>query len=1468
MKHTFAGLALAVAALSATTAGAEDLTAYLGRTYTPGATDSVEFYMWNASSFEVTEYRLEGSALEGALRANSLRFDDQTLTPLRSETFSGNRGTLDVPSQPGVYVWVSRAPGQRARAQAALVSDLRLAVKRDHGRSLLLASTAAGDPGRGTQVDVFALDNDTLRAVGARRLGAWGMSSLATPDDEQLVYLARRGEHVAVASAYVWRGQQRDKAGHVQTDRPLYRPGQLVHFRGILRDVRVASSSYTTPAGEDVRLFLRRPDGEQLSLGTRTTSAYGTVNGSYSLNPGADLGNYVLELQAEAGGSWSYVASVPFSVEAYRKPEFKVEITPARESYVRGQEVQAEIAADYFFGAPVADAQVSYRVTRRPRVRWWNPWIRPMVASIWWPPFRWDPPAVVEQGNVRLDANGRAPVRFTATPDADSEYTIEARITDASNREISGSATVTVSRAAFDLVLATDRYVYQPGDLVELQANLGTPDGAPVANTNVELTIERVDPADGSKQERFSRTLTTDLEGTAKITLRATTQNNYHVTARATDAAGNPVDASRTIWVHDRRSGQSWTFDQLEITADKDSYAVGDVAALLIKAPVDSGLGALSVESSEMHTRRGFRVNGGTALVNVRITADMSPNAFASVLVPGRDGQVRQAQVELKVPPVDKLVQVTVEADRASYEPGDRATFRIKASDHLGNPVRAEVALGVVDEALFALREDQTTSLADTFYGERHNQVQTVGALGGGGWVGGPFFPGGPRVLAMAESTRAAAPTQGNSGVRDYFPDTLRWVAAVETDVNGEAVITQDMADSLTTWRLTARAITRDTQVGTTSTQTLVRKDLLVRLATPRTLVEGDELTLVGVVHNLAADGTPGADNAQVRVGLEARGLRVSGSPWQTVSVRRNGSTRVTWPVIVTDAGQVELTARAEASFEQDALRVELPVRAKGVVERESRSGALRRDGWEDWTFTKDPRAIDGATELRIEVAPSLAGTLLDSLDYLAGYPYGCVEQTMSRFLPTVIVAEVLKTLNRRDPALEAELPLMVQQGFDRLQSLQNADGGYGWFGGNGSHPYVSAYVLYGLGLAQRNGFNPPSDTLDKLSNFLEAQVRAGGDPDGVAYQLYALTTAGRVLRPELVAAAGSAGQLNAYTKATLALALKAGGEGALAQDLVGQLLRQAQSANGQSFWRGDSLRYGSWTSNDVETTAYVVRALLAVDPQHPKLAEGLAWLLTQRSGNGRYVTTKDTAAVVLTLAEYVTVSRELDPQLDVTLTVNGQQRQLSFDWEDLGKPAQVITIPGDRLRDGANTVRLDRNGRGVLYFTATLEQTVRRQRFNALDRGIQVRREFFTVTESVDANGQVLETETPLSGAVKIGDRVRVKLEVGVSAGGTVEHVNIEDRFPVGFEVVQEEQRPAFWGGWTWWRSAKEIHDDKVVFFATSLRDSGQTYSYSYDLRAEVGGRFFALPCFAEAVYAPATHGRSTGVTIRVRPN
>src|SRR5690348_7870620 len=201
---------------------------------------------------------------------------------------------------------------------------------------------------------------------------------------------------------------------------------------------------------------------------------------------------------------------------------------------------------------------------------------------------------------------------------------------------------------------------------------------------------------------------------------------------------------------------------------------------------------------------------------------------------------------------------------------------------------------------------------------------------------------------------------------------------------------------------------------------------------------------------------------------------------------------------------------------------------AHGIEKLVSRSGKMRRDSRAvKFGIPKERRA--DSTKLTVQIAPSLATTMLDALPYLIDYPYGCTEQTMSRFLPAVITAKTLRDLglkpetamNKMFGGIEEatadathpkgrhdlkELDAMTKQSLARLYDFQHSDGGWGWWKQGESDHFMTAYVIWGMTLARQAGIDVKSDVLERAVSYLDKElVEEETNYDEQAWMLHAL---------------------------------------------------------------------------------------------------------------------------------------------------------------------------------------------------------------------------------------------------------------------------------------------------------------------------------------------------------------------------
>lgn len=1405
---------------------------------------------------------------------------------------------------PGVYLIEGYSREHNLRAYTvAIVSDLAFFTKSTQAQALIwTVKRKTGEPVADAQVTV--LESQEKQQEG--RTDPKGLFSYPRPEVEensysQPVIMVQHDGHFAISDPYFYSSNWADNAVYVYTDRPIYRPGQTVYFKGILRNR--GTDAYQVMASDSVTVEIRDSRSNVVDTFHLISNSMGTFNGEFTLDEEPPLGTYNLIVTLPDETYYYF----HFKVDEYKKPEYEVIVKTEQQNYIQGDRIDATIEARYYFGEPVRNAEVEYYVFRSEFwIPWWY-WYNDVYS--WYFEdgmygYDYYGREMVHSGTGQLTKDGTLRITYDTETglDKDFRYIVQARVVDASRREITGSKQVIVSRGEFFIQTLTDKWVYEPGEDINLTFKTIDFSRNPVS----AMLLGRIYPEknnEGDQTESEQRFAVETSNGEGLHTVHLNTPGYYKIEVTGLDRHGNEVTNQRWIYVSDRYSSISWRNDGIQIVPDKNQYDVGDTAHVMVITPFESSHILATVEGRDIYHQQVASLDKNAYVLDIPITARMQPNSYIAVSMLFNNRDFSQTE-PLIVPPVQQFITVNIEADKDVYRPGETATFTVTTTDHKNQPVSAELSVGIVDEAIYALEAESTEDIQKFFYGKRWNNVSTYSSLYF------QFYGYANRVEKEQKEDTALGALKGEADfveakVRKDFRDTAYWGPTIMTSAGGKATVSFTMPDNLTTWRTTVRAVNNATQVGSATMKTITRKDLLVRLETPRFLTQDDEVSIATIVHNYL-------DTAKTcRVSFEADGATYAGRyeiPSQSEGVSEptqisaneielvippTGEAAIEWRLLADRIGTARLVGTALTDEESDAMELSIPVLPHGMEEQIAHSGEISADSDEaDLSFTIPETAIDGSWELQVSLSPSLAASALSSMDYLIGYPYGCVEQTMSRFLPTIAVSNALEELNQPKPAWATEIPKMVQKGLDRLYQMQHDDGGWGWWENDDTNAFNTAYVMYGLHIARQTGFEVDDWRYENGVRCLERLIRDADTPSETHYGTYGLRTTrayltyvyslvenepGRVFeayfntanvqQAAFVESATETIERMDYVTALNAMTLHRLGIDSEAQRLLDELARGVDANAAMVSW-GDDTGY-SWYNNEIETTAMVLHAFLAIDADHPLVNKMVRFLLMKRQGD-RWRSTRDTAFIIYAFTDYLKKSDELNPDYDLEVHLNDRQVKQAR------VTRQAITDMGDDLTltdlgVGTHHLRIKKQGSGSLFYSYRLRYFNTGTTTEPSDNGFSITRSYYRL-ESRQRGDEIVYLKRPFTGNAAFGDKIYVKIEVTADSGQ--EYVIVEDPIPAGCEVVKDDQyyriedekrtsKDDDWWGWFWWYADRDIRDEKVAFFVTSM--SKGTSSFSYILRAEKPGEFRAMPTTAELMYFPEVNGHGVETVFNI---
>ncbi len=1332
---------------------------------------------------------------------------DQTVAIQEAAPHAFYEAKVPIPmKEAGAYLVQARSGGKTA-ASLLVRSNLRLFTVGGEGAApaLWLVRSDKGTPVTRAEVwqAYYGTDDrpDTFDKVRSLRMLDGGLVAVEPSPYHSLVL-------VKVGEDYAWTdldgSDSRRREGFVFTDRPLYRPGQKVQFQALVR-ASLGGDAYHTPAGESFRVRITDPQGNRLQDNTRPANASGAVGGEVTLAPEAALGDYGVEVR-QNDEVW---ALGRFRVEEYRKPDFEVTAKAAEPHYDAGSPAQVTLSAKYFSGEPVVRGKVSWKVSRREEA---PPALgRPGLGWFQAASSSWGSGATVAQGQGVLDERGELIIPVSTKlkdphPDDLFRYEISAEVTDEGRRTFPGAGSLLVSTRTTFLRVSSGRSFWSPGDLVDLDAEAVDPLGAPLA-LPAEWTVSRWG------KNRFERVDSGAMKiagGRGHWQWKAEKAGTYRVELRGQDAKGRPVSASTTFQVGEE--GRLFEYGGVQALPDKDFYTCGELAEVVINTR-KPGMDVLLLMGNFQAARRMVvHCPGKSTRVQIPIGADLAPS-FSLRAMAMQDGSWLEYERVVEAANAPGVLTVKVEVTPSRQLPGEEGQLTLTTLDSDGKPVSADVAVAVADASVWAVAGGEPESIVSAFYGPNWNNMVSTGA----GYVAGEY--------SHTDYKRAGILGYFPPRLREYFPDTALF-KALHTGPDGKAVLTVPYPDSLTTWKVVVRAFTPDSRFGQAATDVTVSKDLLVRMAAPRFLTERDDVTLNVMVQN-------NFDQPQTaRVDLTADGGTPEDSPEQTLPVPKKAQKSVDFPISVAHEGWLVLTATARAPLQSDALKRKLAVLPHGAPVLQAQAGEFQRQTTIQLSVPKERNP--NSTRLEISVSATLAGPMVEALGQLIDYPYGCVEQTLSRFVPAACVARAMRDLELQDTELQKRVPQVLQVGLSRLASFQHADGGWGWWKDDPTDPLMTAYVVYGLSLAKQAGYQVSDPMLERARQVLRARWDQL-EPDELAWACFALSFTEQTPDAALDKVFANRDALGLTEKFFLAQAMQRQNRTDDAKLIL---------TNAQDFWKDGSF------GDDVETNAAALMAYNALAPEDGRVQELARWLLNNREGNG-WSTTRASALAVLALLDPLKKEKKASA-LRYGIFLNGSEVDTrTVAAEDWWKE-QSTYLKGDQVPTGDLKLELVAQGEVSGYWSTLLRTTSREENLPASGGELSVRRRYYRVEKAG-------RTEPVRSGkVVRSGDELIVVLDI--ESKNAYDYLVLEDYRPAGCEPLGLASGASYK-----FCSNVEIRDELTAFFVVHLPQGKSQLTYR--LRAETPGRYHAMPARLYAMYAPKLRANSEELQLGIVP-
>jgi uncharacterized protein YfaS (alpha-2-macroglobulin family) len=1052
---------------------------------------------------------------------------------------------------------------QRRKSTIVQVTNLGVTVKDSPQNTLIFVTRLdTGEPVADARVSIVRRDESVFwrGATSADGIALAPDTPLRNPENPwglSFVVIAEKGDDVAyVGSDWTegltpWEFGLRTDLGESQTllrgtvftDRGVYRLGEEVHFKAILR-TDAGRGVQLLPAGTPVTLTTADARGRQVDSRTIRVTDWSSAEWTFRLPSSGPLGNYSvtarLDNRPEEESRFDYQRSVhgSFLVAAYRRPDFRVDATvTGGPTPIAGAVLNGTVSARYLFGAAMTGRPVTWKTSREPVLSAPEPILDRYLPDQWtFVGYDWtqdDSPQAIDLRSDQSQLSGSGELAVDVATERAAgvpmRYAFEAEVEDVSRQRIANRAALLVHPAPWYIGVRRIPYFADQKTGVQTAVVAVTPEGAVTPGVTVSVSLKQIQwnsvrRAEGGgfyswdTERRVididSRTVTTGPEP-VPLSMPLPSGGSFVLTARAEDGDGRISTTVTSFYVlgNGYTAWSRYDHNRIDLVPERARYKPGETARIMIQSPWEQATALVTTEREGIRSSRRFALTSTQQTVSVPIAEADIPNVYVSVvLVKGRtnsdapdDGSdpgkpsFRVGYVELQVEDASKRLAVDVRANQQEYRPANRAKVDVTVRDAAGRPVVGEVTLWAVDYGVLSLTNFQTPDVLRSVYRPKALQV---------------FTEDNRQRLVSRRALVPKGADEGGGGGADAGAGTLRrdfrvlafWIGSTVTRADGRATAELKLPESLTTYRIMAVAGDKASRFGWAHSEIRINKPVTLLPAFPRFLAVGDRAFFGSVVTNQLRS----AGQAVVSIrSLDPALLRIEGAATSRAAVAAGGSTEVRFTATARGVGRARVQMSVRLNGETDAYEEIIPVVVLTPHETVAAYGQTQATASE--TLTVPRGVVPGFGGLTVQLGSTALVGLGEGARYLVEYPYGCAEQKASAALPLILAADLGEAfpLPGIDPAV---LRSRAQSALKDLEGFQCASGGFALWPGAcwGVSPYLTSYLLHVFRTAVEHGLDVDRAMLERAYDYLERALAQqpplddGSIPADLAWRAFA----------------------------------------------------------------------------------------------------------------------------------------------------------------------------------------------------------------------------------------------------------------------------------------------------------------------------------------------------------------------------
>ncbi|MCR5437412.1 MAG: alpha-2-macroglobulin [Treponema sp.] len=1231
-------------------------------------------------------------------------------------------------------------------------------------------------------------------------------------------------------------------------DRGLYKPGEIVTFRGIDKNQLLGTlvsnhGSYTIIS----RGNWWKSDSILEKPITGTLSENGGFYGSFKIPDDTPGGSYIIEYKRNEN-SFNETATVAFTVASFERAKFESSVTIPSQNYYGGEPLAAELSANYLAGGALSNA--AYKVSWYKQAQSFRPDTKVSKK------YRFGPNEYYDSGRDyinseegSLDSSGKATAICRTEKIKNGRpysYRAEAYITDVSNQRLFAQTQVTVHPSLFYFGIAKPRNISgypkkktklefpyiitdTKGELVNSKELKNVVKELKYSLSREEWSLVNEKGVDNSIYTRYEKTDIVEANGS--ITFQNSGILNitpkecgwYTLTITGSDINDNYVITTYEFYVTGGRSfwWDSYNSASIKLTPEQSEYNPGDTAEILLESPLPEGDYLITVEREGIFTEEIQHFDSPANVIKVPIANNYVPVVYVSVSSYSmRKGPPTHEYGEtdldkpkgyygvtpVHVNPYVRAFSIKIEPDKSSYKPGETAKVKLTATKG-GKPVKdAEITFMAVDRGVLDLINYHVPNPINFFYSKYNFPLCVKG--------------GDSRNLLMDPVTYSVKNLQGGDSDEDEekenerkdFRPTAVFEPSLMTDKNGVVTCTFKMPDTLTTYRFTAFGVTND-KFALQEDEVKVQNPVNVQQVQPRKLRVRDTAECGVLITNLTNNGvnvtvsaevhTPDKDTTQDiqegRKTVPGKGY-IDGPSKHTVYVASQESSVVYFDVAATQEGTVELIYNIKSDVINEKLISPINIEESYVYETVTLSGQTDKKNKTSKTenvlipdFTKNGRG-----DFNITLDATRLGMLGPTAKYLFEYPYGCMEQQSARVLPLMIFGEYIDVFGLDSKV--SDYRECVKSFLKKWKSVQKKDGGFPyWPSGEKSDYYVSTRIAEIYAYGKQRGYTKGElkIDIDKLkdylvNNFTKLDLK---DFNRKAYALYVLNLLGdKRLNAYLDSMASVSDEFSLSTSAYIGLALCAehSNESIAKAQKIADAIRPYLIPTERSVTISDKLtrRYQwYWWDNKEDENALILQLFVSLNPQDT-MVDKLLYSLLASQRNGYWYNTASSSKALQAIFIYIR-KRNLDSvNFTAKATVNGKQ-VLTNSFKGAGAKPKSLKLPfEDEIIQSAQKnsplpMKFEKDGTGVLYYTVEMKYAIPDEMQRWRSEGIDVD---YTITDLNTGDVINKDGSDAKNSLITLESGKVYKAQIYVSSKRNLEYLAVRCPIPSGAEILDTQ--------------------------------------------------------------------------------